>query len=112
MARRDHHEKAKKNNPPFSRCRPSDCHDAKVTHRASRQRTIPGSQGNIVETISGTHVPCTSHSGTIMADLLGSDDFQEDPAAEFLAREQDDLAELGEDFGEEQPEANVSSSEP
>lgn len=48
---------------------------------------------------------------SIMADLLGSDDFQEDPAAEFLAREQDDLAELGEDFGEEQPEANVSSSE-
>ena len=47
-----------------------------------------------------------------MADLLGSDDFQEDPAAEFLAREQDDLAEFGEDFGEEQPEANVSSSEP
>ena len=47
-----------------------------------------------------------------MVDLLGSDDFQEDPAAEFLAREQDDLAELGEDFGEEQPEANVSSSEP
>ncbi|CAH3143000.1 clathrin light chain B [Pocillopora verrucosa] len=42
-----------------------------------------------------------------MADLLGSDDFQEDPAAEFLAREQDDLAELGEDFGEEQPEANA-----
>ena len=83
-----------------------------VTHRASRQRTIPGSQRNIVETISGTFVPCTSHSGTIMADLLGSDDFREDPAAEFLAREQDDLAELGEDFGEEQPEANVSSSEP
>lgn len=82
-----------------------------VTHRASRQRTIPGSQGNIIETISGTFVPYTSHSGTIMADLLGSDDFQEDPAAEFLAREQDDLAELGEDFGEEQPEANVSSSE-
>nr|XP_058944572.1 uncharacterized protein LOC131772635 [Pocillopora verrucosa] len=42
-----------------------------------------------------------------MADLLGSDDFQEDPAAEFLAREQDDLAEFGEDFGEEQPEANA-----
>ena len=79
-----------------------------VTHRASRQRTIPGSQGNIVEAISGTFVP----SGTIMADLLGSDDFQEDPAAEFLAREQDDLAELGEDFGEEQPEAYESSSEP
>ena len=56
------------------------------THRASRQRTIPGSQGNIVETISGTFVPCTSHSGTIMADLLGIDDFREDPAAEFLAR--------------------------
>ncbi|KAL9988655.1 hypothetical protein ACROYT_G003126 [Oculina patagonica] len=41
-----------------------------------------------------------------MADLLGSDEFQEDPAAEFLAREQDDLAELGEDFGEGQPETN------
>ena len=48
---------------------------------------------------------------TNMADLLGSDEFQEDPAAEFLAREQDDLAELGEDFGGEQPEANVRSLE-
>ena len=83
-----------------------------VTHRASRQRTFPGSQGNIVETLFGTFVPCTSHSGIHHDGLLGSDDFQEDPAAEFLAREQDDLAELGEDFGEEQPEANVSSSEP
>ncbi|PFX17670.1 hypothetical protein AWC38_SpisGene18006 [Stylophora pistillata] len=44
-----------------------------------------------------------------MADLLGSDEFQEDPAAEFLAREQDDLAELGEDFGGEQTEANVTN---
>lgn len=35
-------------------------------------------------------------------------DFEEDPAADFLAREQDDLAELGEDFGGEQPPADVS----
>ncbi|KAJ7370131.1 hypothetical protein OS493_034060 [Desmophyllum pertusum] len=41
-----------------------------------------------------------------MADLLGSDEFQEDPAADFLAREQDDLAELGEDFGEGEPQTN------
>ncbi|XP_001622893.2 clathrin light chain [Nematostella vectensis] len=38
-----------------------------------------------------------------MADLLGDDTFSDeqavDPAAEFLAREQDDLAELGEDLG-------------
>lgn len=34
--------------------------------------------------------------------------FEEDPAADFLAREQDDLAELGEDFGGGEPEANVS----
>lgn len=38
-----------------------------------------------------------------MADLLGDDsqyseETPEDPAAEFLAREQDDLAELGEDL--------------
>ena len=46
-----------------------------------------------------------------MANLLGDDIDQPevDPAADFLAREQDDLAELGEDFGEEQPsEDNVS----
>ena len=47
-----------------------------------------------------------------MADLLGSDEFQEDPAAEFLAREQDDLAELGEDFGGGQTETNVSFTLP
>lgn len=47
-----------------------------------------------------------------MADLLGSDEFQEDPAAEFLAREQDDLAELGEDFGGGQSETNVSFTLP
>ncbi|XP_074615580.1 clathrin light chain A-like [Acropora palmata] len=37
-------------------------------------------------------------------------DFEEDPAADFLAREQDDLAELGEDFGGEQPPANEIGS--
>ena len=47
-----------------------------------------------------------------MADVLGSDEFQEDPAAEFLAREQDDLAELGEDFGGGQPQVNVGSARP
>lgn len=35
-------------------------------------------------------------------------DFEQDPAADFLAREQDDLAELGEDFGGEQPPVDVS----
>ena len=44
----------------------------------------------------------TSHSGSKM------DNFEEDPAADFLAREQDDLAELGEDFGGEEPKTNVS----
>ena len=36
------------------------------------------------------------------------DNFEEDPAADFLAREQDDLAELGEDFGGGGAETNVS----
>lgn len=45
--------------------------------------------------------PYTSHSGSKM------EGFEEDPAADFLAREQDDLAELGEDFGGEQPQTNV-----
>lgn len=49
----------------------------------------------------------TSHSGSKMADL----GFEEDPAADFLAREQDDLAELGEDFDEGQPQPNVSLME-
>lgn len=44
----------------------------------------------------------TSHSGSKM------DNFEEDPAADFLAREQDDLAELGEDFGGGEPQTNVS----
>ena len=44
-------------------------------------------------------------SGTVRSKMA---DFEEDPAADFLAREQDDLAELGEDFGGEQPPANVS----
>ena len=48
----------------------------------------------------------TSHFGSNMADLMG--EFQEDPAAEFLAREQDDLAELGEDFSGEKPASSVS----
>ena len=34
--------------------------------------------------------------------------FEEDPAADFLAREQDDLAELGEDFGGGEPQTSVS----
>lgn len=38
------------------------------------------------------------------------DNFEEDPAADFLAREQDDLAELGEDFGGGGAETNVSFS--
>ena len=46
-----------------------------------------------------------SLSGTVRSKMA---DFEEDPAADFLAREQDDLAELGEDFGGEQPPANVS----
>ncbi|XP_067058140.1 clathrin light chain A-like [Acropora muricata] len=37
-------------------------------------------------------------------------DFEEDPAADFLAREQDDLAELGEDFGGEQAPVNEIGS--
>lgn len=41
-----------------------------------------------------------------MADL----GFEEDPAADFLAREQDDLAELGEDFDEGQPQPNELDS--
>lgn len=46
-----------------------------------------------------------SLSGTVRSKMA---DFEEDPAADFLAREQDDLAELGEDFGGEQPPVNVS----
>ena len=40
------------------------------------------------------------------------DNFEEDPAADFLAREQDDLAELGEDFGGGEPKTNVSLTWP
>lgn len=52
-----------------------------------------------------------------MADLLGDtslgdtlgDQPEVDPAADFLAREQDDLAELGEDFGGGQPSEDAVS---
>lgn len=79
-----------------------------ISQKASyfRKRS-QGSKGAGCNNIRGI-VRYTSHSGFKMADLLGSDEFQEDPAAEFLAREQDDLAELGEDFGEGQPQTNVS----
>lgn len=74
---------------------------------SSSRKQSQGSKGAACNNIRDI-VRYTSHSGFKMADLLGSDEFQEDPAAEFLAREQDDLAELGEDFGEGKPEANVS----
>ena len=45
-------------------------------------------------------------------DLLGGDDTaftgEGDPAAEFLARERDELGELGEEFGEENGSGVVS----
>lgn len=79
-----------------------------ISQNASYSRKqSQGSKGAGCNNIRGI-VRYTSHSCFKMADLLGSDEFQEDPAAEFLAREQDDLAELGEDFGEGQPQTNVS----
>ena len=68
-------------------------HHAKKQSRGSKGAATKGIRDIIVY---------TSHSGSKM------DNFEEDPAADFLAREQDDLAELGEDFGGGGAETNVS----
>ena len=68
-------------------------HHAKKQSRESKGAATKGIRDIIVY---------TSHSGSKM------DNFEEDPAADFLAREQDDLAELGEDFGGGGAETNVS----
>lgn len=85
----------------------SDRNDATNFPESITRKQSQGSKGASCNNIRDIFL-YTSHSGSKMADLLGSDEFQEDPAADFLAREQDDLAELGEDFGEGEPQTNVS----